>query len=352
MSKEAYPATSYRSEDIKVNWLVNGWRSSPEYASHNPSSPCYKDLFSPDLPAACGSKWKFVIEFESAKGINQIDRTCHFTIECSELPHFASNERFSLRGSIKVTNTNYTRILYENKSEIVYFRCSDRFPLERTPVLLRDLPDDLILKADLKIGGLCEPTSTIPHSVSDSAPTMELKSSLTPFLQCLAADSTFTDLTVVVGDQQFSAHRCVLSARSSVFRRMFASDMKESREGKIVLNDLSSRAWNIFRTFLYTDVFNDNCCVKTLLEVLMLSDKYDVQPLKDRAEVAIVDKLTPDNVVEVFEASHHFKLKMLQDAATKVIVENWEAMKKKTEVMTWMTSGSSLGTLLFEKLHF
>ena len=69
-------------------------------------------------------------------------------------------------------------------------------------------------------------------------------------------------------------------------------------------------------------------------------------------EAALIARMAPENVVDLFEAAESFQVPRMKDAASELIVRNWVVLKKEKKVMTWMTSGSDLGTALFEKLHF
>lgn len=39
---------------------------------------------------------------------------------------------------------------------------------------------------------------------------------------------TFSDVTIVVGESKYKAHKCILATRCSFFASMFKSEMRES----------------------------------------------------------------------------------------------------------------------------
>ena len=84
----------------------------------------------------------------------------------------------------------------------------------------------------------------------------------------------------------------------------------------------------------------------------MISDKYVVLSLKHRVGEAILSHLTPENVVEAYEAAQNFSVPDLGEAARELILSNWETLRKDERVMAWMASGSKLGCELFGKLRF
>lgn len=91
----------------------------------------------------------------------------------------------------------------------------------------------------------------------------------------------FTDVTFHVGSRQFSAHRVVLSARSTVFDKMFDEDWQES--DPIVIDDIDATNFEHLLHFLYTgflSVSANNTQLKAAAE------KYNLVTLKSLCEEA------------------------------------------------------------------
>ncbi|CAH1239334.1 KLHL21 [Branchiostoma lanceolatum] len=55
----------------------------------------------------------------------------------------------------------------------------------------------------------------------------------------IRSEAKFCDLTLAVGAKEFCCHRNVLAAASSYFRAMFLTDLRESKQDKIVLKEVS-----------------------------------------------------------------------------------------------------------------
>ncbi len=56
-------------------------------------------------------------------------------------------------------------------------------------------------------------------------------------LQSLRATDVLCDVTVIVDDESFRAHKAILVAISDVFRAMFTSGLRESSSTEVVLQD-------------------------------------------------------------------------------------------------------------------
>merc|ERR1711908_177595 len=60
------------------------------------------------------------------------------------------------------------------------------------------------------------------------------------------------DKVLTVGDMRLEVHAAILAARSPVFAKMFASDVREGRGREVPLADLEAAAVQGLVTFLYT----------------------------------------------------------------------------------------------------
>jgi speckle-type POZ protein len=93
-----------------------------------------------------------------------------------------------------------------------------------------------------------------------------------------------------------------LSARSSVFRKMFSNDYKNSKEGEIT--EISKEAFKDFIKFVYTGEIEN--MEKHARELLIVADKYKIDELKSRCSVHLLDNLTESDATEIFQCSHKF----------------------------------------------
>jgi speckle-type POZ protein len=89
------------------------------------------------------------------------------------------------------------------------------------------------------------------------------------------------DVTFSVCGHLFSAHRCVLAARSPVFKAELFSPMKEKAAQCIIIDDMEPRIFEALLHFVYTDSMihdNDNKKGKTTTyqHLLVAADRYGV----------------------------------------------------------------------------
>ena len=108
------------------------------------------------------------------------------------------------------------------------------------------------------------------------------------------ADKRTTDFYFKVDDQSFHVHKFILAARSPVFRAMLSTDMIESRNGYVTIEDADPE---IFRQFLYF-VYTGQLDGPASPELGIVADKYDVKNLSDICQVS---SSTVDDREELFK---------------------------------------------------
>jgi speckle-type POZ protein len=90
-------------------------------------------------------------------------------------------------------------------------------------------------------------------------------------------DGEGMDVTFSVGDQLFSAHRCVLAARSSVFKAELFGQMKETTMKRIEIDDMDPAIFEALLHFIYTDTLPSNSELEhngALQHMLVAADRY------------------------------------------------------------------------------
>ena len=124
------------------------------------------------------------------------------------------------------------------------------------------LPNDrLVIDVEVHIGGPllapCVPmtgtaaTTTPPLLASRPSHGLCGFAGLSRDLGVLYNTAAGSDVSLLVDGHEYRCHRLVLAARSPVFKAMFASEMKESLSGEVVVEEAQSLAFREFLRFLY-----------------------------------------------------------------------------------------------------
>ena len=161
------------------------------------------------------------------------------------------------------------------------------------------------------------------------------------------ADDKFADFVFKVENENISAHKVILTARSPVFAAMFQYDMQENRTNETEITDVTPAALKALLRFIYTG----QCEVGNLAEELLsAADKYDIRELKQICAKELGKKLTVDNAVDLLILSDLHQANVLKDGVMRFINENAAAVKKTPSWSNFHKSHPNLLRELFNKL--
>ncbi len=148
-----------------------------------------------------------------------------------------------------------------------------------------------------------------------------------------------SDFSIVVGRTKIPVHKCILSAHSPVFKAMFGHcSIKEAREKKVIIPDVSVDAMKDFLQFIYTGGKPQND--SSFLELLILAEKvrkfllgclsltfcnfqYQVDYLKFHCENYLSSALTIENAVNVYLVADLHNASNLRDNCLAFMASNF-----------------------------
>ncbi|XP_015124508.1 speckle-type POZ protein-like [Diachasma alloeum] len=129
-------------------------------------------------------------------------------------------------------------------------------------------------------------------------------------------------MKIVIGDEEFPAHKIILSANSPVLTTMFSTNMREANENRLVAEDIDTEAMKLFLTHLYTGTYNTKDNTEMIPEVLYGADKYDVKTLKKLCELQLSDRLSLENVLKIVDKADTYYAGALKDCCIDFMVKN------------------------------
>lgn len=344
----------YRMPKVKLTWLVENWRTSPEFVQFCKDSYT-KNIGSPICETDAGN-WLLEISFQSLQNQlltgNQVMKCLVFKLikkTTEKIPNL-----LRIKGFMEITaihldgNTGHELESWRIKRHFDQLLENEMFIADHENACLIPLCcTSLKISAEFIVGGWSPKIHTVPTDSKE----IDSESVLSLDFSTLLEDKDFTDVIVIVEGQSFSAHKAVLAARSPVLGAMLRSNMREKQEGSIKLEDISSVAWAIFQRFLYSGTFCSDAEyeLEIFCELLMISDKYSVPSLVPHLEEGIIRKLSPDNVFDVYKMVQLFQVARVKSVAVDILLNCWEEIdnERKKEIVT---SVPSLATTLLEKL--
>ncbi|KAJ3702261.1 hypothetical protein LUZ61_005966 [Rhynchospora tenuis] len=167
--------------------------------------------------------------------------------------------------------------------------------------------------------------TTTPHSVT--VPPSNLNQHLVRLLE----SEDGADVTFVVKGESFKAHRCVLAARSAVFRAELFGCMREKWTDTITINDIEAPVFKSMLCFIYSDSVpgfegnnnddgNDGQSQELRLmaqHLLVAADRYDLDRLKLMCEDLLCKNLDVSTVASTLILAEERNCKQLKAACRR-----------------------------------
>ncbi|KAF7068164.1 hypothetical protein CFC21_073940 [Triticum aestivum] len=178
---------------------------------------------------------------------------------------------------------------------------------------LRD--DCLTLRCDI----------TVIHAQETSVPPSDLHRHLGDLLK----NKDAADVTFQVGGQPLSAHRCVLAARSSVFKaELFGAMQESSAASPIEICDMEADVFKSLLHFIYTDSVPPEFDVVMAGHLLVAADRYNIGRLKLICEEKLCSHIDSDMVATSLALAEQHGFRRLKDACFQFLTSpsNFEAM--------------------------
>ena len=167
--------------------------------------------------------------------------------------------------------------------------------------------------------------------------------SMSNAMQTMLFDNATTDCLIVLNESTepikqtieeietqkkggIAVHKFILQSRSTVFKAMLSSAMKESTSNEIIISDFDHNVVKEFIRFLYLDT-----CDTSALEaksLLAMAHKYEVKGLFLACELDLIKMLSVTNVVELLKFADLYETKELKSVALEFIKNNSKALTK------------------------
>ncbi|KAI4384495.1 hypothetical protein MLD38_002644 [Melastoma candidum] len=143
-------------------------------------------------------------------------------------------------------------------------------------------------------------------------------------LKNLLGSEVGCDVTFVVGDEKFRAHKLILAARSHVFRAQFFGLIGDRNIDEVVVEDVEPSIFKAMLQFIYTDDLpnireitgstSSHTSIIVVQHLLAAADRYNLDRLKILCEAKLCEEISPDTVATTLalaEQHHCHQLKAI-----------------------------------------
>ncbi|XP_039778522.1 BTB/POZ and MATH domain-containing protein 2-like [Panicum virgatum] len=144
----------------------------------------------------------------------------------------------------------------------------------------------------------------------------------------LAGQRAGRDVTFEVGGEVFTAHRCVLAARSTVFMaELFGpggqQQQNDAAASRVRIDGMAARVFQALLHFIYTDSFpkvdDDGDKVAMAQGLLAAADRYKLEGLKSACSDMLGSRIDATTVVTTLQLAHKHGCHNLKEACTKFL---------------------------------
>lgn len=143
-------------------------------------------------------------------------------------------------------------------------------------------------------------------------------------LEQIVDDDKFSDVIFNVNGKVFHAHKIILTSQSQFFAGLFESDMKESKENLVTIEDINPDVFKEMLRFMYSGKVND---IKNVAHnLLAAADKYCLEDLKDLCEDTLCKNLSIENAIDYLKLADFHNTPKLKQMTINYIASNGKYM--------------------------
>ncbi|XP_066274187.1 kelch-like protein 24 [Branchiostoma lanceolatum] len=156
--------------------------------------------------------------------------------------------------------------------------------------------------------------------------------SLLQGLQELRSDNLLTDVILCVHGKEIPCHRNVLASCSEYFRAMFCNGLRESKEHKVAIHEVSPDALQLLVDYAYTSevtITEDNAG-----KLLEGADFFRILPVRDACVTFISDNLSAKGCLQMMQVGNMLSCTDLEKNARLCALKEFAAVSKTTEFLS------------------
>ena len=117
------------------------------------------------------------------------------------------------------------------------------------------------------------------------------------YLSKLRKSDIFCDITIIIANNKYRAHKIILTAASPYFEAMFLSGMAESHQDSVVLQNIDTAAFESILNMIYEgQIF---ISVTTVQSILFAASIFQIDHLKMACSDFLIKELTPLNCLGI-----------------------------------------------------
>ena len=134
----------------------------------------------------------------------------------------------------------------------------------------------------------------------------------------------YCDITLVVDDHKYPAHKCVLGLLSPFYDKMFSIEMKEKHDNKAVIRGVRQEVFEAILDFIYTSKIS--LTMENVFEIMAAAHYMDLPYVKESCTEYLEDHVTPKNWSIIITCGKRYGYQELLEKVDNVLSAKFDAV--------------------------
>lgn len=161
--------------------------------------------------------------------------------------------------------------------------------------------------------------------------------------EILLANGFKSDVSLVVGDTVFLAHKQILSLKSNVFKAMFTHQMTENRDEIVNIKDFNSEVIEEMLLYIYTNKTKNLSHIYR--QVFEVANLYEIKDLKSTCQEYFLFNMSYENVIDFLDLAKRHGLQDLRKSAMNFVHKYEKQMVQKESFHEFLCRNLSADTI-------
>lgn len=155
--------------------------------------------------------------------------------------------------------------------------------------------------------------------------------------RALYEEGSLVDVTLVIEDHQFQAHKALLATQSDYFRIMFTADMRERDQDKIYLKGLTATGFSHVIQFMYYGTID--LSMATVHEILQAAMYVQLTEVVKFCCSFLMAKICLDNCAEIMRLLDDFSVDVegVREKLDAFLLENFVPLMARPDFLSYLS---------------
>ncbi|XP_059160861.1 kelch-like protein 10 isoform X2 [Physella acuta] len=139
------------------------------------------------------------------------------------------------------------------------------------------------------------------------------------------------DFTIVVDGTEFKSHREILSSTLNYFDALFRSNMRETKEGRVELQGMTSETFTVVLNFIHQRVHG--LTADNIDDIWDAANRLDIAIYLKEIEHFVIENLSIDNLWHFYLKAVDYNSNNVKDGSLMFMMKNYEHVFRMKEFL-------------------